>query len=283
MTSTILPPPTRLRLTLAAVIACTSSTVQADPGAATNIPAASANFTTGEVPPNLAAASELPLPYTPWHGTGFAPPRARPSPIEGHVPLARPRQMPRRPFELSAALSTFLPSCGSGSIDDRGCLTVSAGSGVDLALLYRIGPYFAVGGEAALSGFGGRGQGPLSRASGDARFVGAVGRVYFADDGVWDPYLALTFGTGSLTLRGEVPSDPAESTTGWGGRVAGGIDYLLGSHFRLGPAVSFTHWVAWSEARCAGDICQGQPAVYGRLLGFATLGLRFTASVGDVL
>jgi hypothetical protein len=152
-----------------------------------------------------------------------------------------------------------------------------------LALLYRIGPFFALGAEAAFSGFGGHGQGPLSRAGGNARFFGVLGRVYFADDGAWDPYLALTLGAGSLTLRSDTAAELGESTRGFGGRVAGGVDYLLGSHFRVGPAASFAHWVAWSEARCGPSVCRDERAAYGRLLGFATLGLRFTASLGEVL
>jgi len=265
------------------MIGCTAATAHADPAAATNIPEPRTNSTVASSEAAAASASELPLPYTPWQGTGSAPPRALAAADEPPLPLARPRQLPRRPFELSAALSAFLPSCGSGSIDDRGCLTVSAGSGVDLAFLYRVGPFFALGAEAALSGFGGRGAGLLSRASGDARFFGVVGRVYFADDGVWDPYLSLTIGAGSLLLRDQESNGADESTKGLGARVGGGIDYLLGTHWRVGPAASFAHWVAWSEASCAAGICRDEPAVYGRLLGFATLGVRLTASLGEVL
>ncbi|MDF3070915.1 MAG: hypothetical protein K0R38_6516 [Polyangiaceae bacterium] len=198
-------------------------------------------------------------------------------------PLARPRALPRRPLELTAALSTFLPSCGSGSVDDRACLTITPGSGVDTALLYRVTPYFAFGAEAALSGFGARGRGLVSSAGGGARFVGVAGRVYFADSGTWDPYVALTLGVGSLTLEGRTPADASVSTTGFGARVAGGVDYVLGSHVRLGPAVSFSRWIAWSEQQCQDSICGPAPAIYGRVLGFATLGVRLTASFGDVL
>jgi hypothetical protein len=198
------------------------------------------------------------------------------------LPLARPREQPRRPLELSAAVAVFLPSCGSGSIDDRGCLTVTAGSGIDATLLYRVSPFFAVGAEAAWSGFAGAGRGVLSGSGGSARFLGVVGRVYFADAGVWDPYVALTLGAGNLQLRG-APDDARVSTTGLGGRVAGGVDYVLGSRLRLGPAASFAHWIAWREQRCSADVCRAEDAAYGRLLGFATLGFRLTGSFGDVL
>jgi hypothetical protein len=183
---------------------------------------------------------------------------------------------------VSAALAAFLPSCGTGSIDDRGCLTVSPGSGVDVALLYRVGPFFAVGAEGALSSFAARGKGAFSGTGGGARFFGVVGRVYFADQGAWDPYLALTLGAGTLQLRGGT-DDTRVSTTGLGGRVAGGVDYVFGTRFRLGPTASFAHWVAWSEQSCSANVCRDQPAIYGRLLGFATLGFRITGSFGDVL
>jgi hypothetical protein len=259
---------------LALVIASSAAKASADPGRSTNIPDSAP--ISDEPPP-----SELPLPYESWAGTGFAPPKPLP-PLDRPLPLARARQRPRRPLEFTAALATFLPSCGSGSIDDRACLTVGPGVGLEGALLYRVSPFFAFGLEGAWSGFGGRGQGALSSAGGGARFLGAAGRVYFADEGRWDPYVALTLGLGSLELSG---ADGAAhvATSGFGGRVAGGVDFVLGSHLRLGPAVSFTRWLAWSEERCQGDVCSRGPALYGHVIGFATLGFRVTASFGDVL
>jgi hypothetical protein len=151
-----------------------------------------------------------------------------------------------------------------------------------MALLYRVRPFFAVGAEGVVSGFAARGDGALSGAGGGARFFGIVGRVYFADEGTWEPYLAMTLGAGTLQLRASA-EDARISTTGLGGRVAGGVDYVLGTHFRLGPTGSFAHWVAWSEQSCSGGVCRDQPAAYGKLLGFATLGFRMTGSFGDVL
>jgi len=263
----------------------------ADPRALPNIPALEPKFAaaepndgavTREAPPSNVG--ELPLPYEPWRGTGFAPPPPAPHTTGSDVPapLARPLEHARRPFEVSAALATFLPSCGSGSLDDRGCLTVGPGAGIELALLYRAHAFFAFGAEAAVSGFGDGAHGVLSKAGGGARFLGVAGRVYFADQGAWDPYLALTLGAGTLELRGTAPQARV-ATTGFGARVAGGLDYVLGSRLRVGPAASFSHWIAWSEQACASDICADAPAVYGRLLGFATLGLRVSGSFGDTL
>jgi len=266
-----------------AFVIASSSTANADPRTVANIPTPPQQFAAAEPKATQEGApstEELPPPYEAWQGTGPEPPTARPA-RDLPLPFARPREIPRRPLELTLSLAVFLPSCGSGSVDDRGCLTVTRGSGLDAALLYRVAPFFAVGVEGAVSGFATRGEGALSGAGGGARFFGVVGRVYFAEQGVWDPYLALTLGAGSLRLAGA--GGTRVSTTGLGGRVAGGIDFALGSHFRLGPSASFAHWVAWSEEQCSASVCRDQPAAYGRLLGFATLGFRLTGSFGDVL
>ncbi|HVY30593.1 MAG TPA: hypothetical protein VHB79_28735 [Polyangiaceae bacterium] len=250
------------------LLAALSTTASPDQRDAENIPDA-----------EQKANTELPPPYEPWRGTGPLPPTAT-SARELPPPLARPREQPRRPIELGVAVAAFLPSCGSGSIDDHACLTLSAGSGVDAALLYRATPFFAFGAEGALSGFG-NGHGALSSAGGSARFIGVVGRVYFADSGSWDPYLALTLGVGVLSLRGA--ADAKVATTGLGARVAGGIDYGLGSHLRLGPSASFSRWFAYSDASCEAGVCHEQGSRYGHVLGFVTLGLRLTGSFGEAL
>jgi len=284
VTATILDSSLGLATAALVLVLASSSTALADPPDAANIPSAEEKLVAAPHAPSAdtrTTADDLPLPYAAWQGPGPRPPIAQPS-ADLPAPLARARQLPRRPLEVSASIAAFLPSCGSGSVDDRGCLTVSPGSGVDVALLYRVVPFFAVGAEGIVSSFAARGAGALSRTGGGARFFGVVGRVYFADEGAWDPYLALTLGAGALQLRGH-GDDTHVSTTGLGGRVAGGVDYVFGSHFRLGPTASFAHWVAWSEQSCAADICSDQPAVYGRLLGFASLGVRLTGSFGDVL
>ncbi len=257
----------------------------ADPEPSPNIPAPEQKFVAtapeADGATDNAASAELALPYEAWRGTGLTPPQLE-AQRDTPPPLARPREHARRPFEVSAALATFLPSCGSGSLDDRACLTVGAGLGVDVALMYRVSPFFAFGAEGVVSGFGDGAHGVLSKAGGGGRFFGVVGRVYFADEGAWDPYVALTLGAGRLDLRG-VAADARESTSGFGARAAGGVDYVFGSHLRVGPTASFAHWIAWGEAGCTDDICSSEPAIYGRLLGFATLGVRVTGSFGDAL
>jgi hypothetical protein len=198
------------------------------------------------------------------------------------VPLAFPIELPRRPVEMAAGFAASLPSCGAGSIDDRGCTTIGPGAGLQATLLYRVGWFFAAGAEAAISGFGGQGGEAFSCAAGDAGFVGVVGRVYFAERGDWDPHVALALGYSKLGIAGE-GAESREGGAGLGGRVSGGIDYLLGSHLRLGPSLGFAHFVAWREERCAEGICRAERPRYGRLLGFATVGLQLTASFGDAL
>src|SRR5688572_5097468 len=109
------------------VITCTGSTAWADQPAAPNIP-------------TPAQKSELPVPYAAWQGTGHAPP-----PLvepDSPLPLARPLERPRRPFEAAAALAAFLPSCAAGSVDNRGCVTIAPGAGLHATLLYRLGWFF---------------------------------------------------------------------------------------------------------------------------------------------
>jgi hypothetical protein len=258
------------------VIASSFTTARADERAAPNIPEAERKSDVARV---AAVVAELPLPYKSWRGTRHSPPAPAPE-HDAPPPLARARELSRRPFELSAAFMALLPSCAAGNIDDRACLTVHAGGGVDAAFLYRAGPFFAFGLEGVASGLSGAHSGALGARGGSARFGGVVGRLYFADSGVWDPYAALTIGAGTLTLPVHAEQSARVATTGLGGRVAGGIDYLLGSHLRVGPTASFAHWIAWSERQCAGNVCRDQSPRYGRLLGFATLGLRLTGSFG---
>jgi hypothetical protein len=260
-----------------------SATATADPGASQNIPATAAS--SAEPPPSSAAperaaqADELPLPYAPWLGKGPEPPADAPA-FQSHPPLARAKEWRRRSIELTGALALFLPNCQAGSIDGRGCITVAPSSGAELSLLYRPGPYFAAGVEALASGFAARSAEVRSSAGGHARFFGVVGRVYFAENGRWDPYVGLTLGGGSLTLQ---TGDDAAATSGFGARVSAGLDVVLGSNLRLGPTAAFTHWLTSEEETCVRGVCQRERAAYGRLVGFATLGFRLTGAFGDVL
>jgi hypothetical protein len=246
-----------------------TSTARADQPATPNIPVA-------------AEKNQLPAPYSPWHGKHYAK-RLPPGELESPPPLARPVELSRRPFEVGAALAAFLPSCSAGSIDNRGCLTVTPGAGLHATLVHRIGWFFAVGAEGAISGFGEQGHGAFSAAGGAARFLGVVGRVYFAESGGWDPYLSLALGYGTLSLPGTATQHERGDSDGLGARVAGGFDYLFSSHLRGGPALGFAHFIAWREERCLASICRAERLTHGRLLGFATLSLSLTASFGDAL
>ncbi|HEY6077268.1 MAG TPA: hypothetical protein VIW29_00600 [Polyangiaceae bacterium] len=273
-----------VRWVAALVIASSSSTAGADSGLHFNIPAAAPKSDAAAEPAPGAAendAAELPLPYRPWQGTSFGSPPAEPA-RDKPLPFARSPELRRRPYELTLAPALFLPTCGDGSIDGRGCASVALGSGVEAAVLYRAVPFFAIGGEGLWSGLGGAGGGALSAAGGSVRFFGVVGRAYFADTGRWDPYASLSIGHGRLEL-GTGSAGASGATSGWGGRVTGGLDYLVGSHFRFGPTVSLAQLLVWSELECSSGVCRERQLPYGRLLGFATLGLRLSASLGTVL
>jgi hypothetical protein len=278
---------------VALAIVSTNSSARADSALASNIPSSGAKSdgqpvepesATSSAPPSPALSAspgELPLPYEPWQGTSFGPPRARAVP-DRPLPFARSPELRRRPYEVTLAPGLFLPGCGDGSIDARGCSTTGLGSGIEAAALYRAVPFFAVGGEALFAGFGGMGHGALSSVGGGVRFFGVVGRAYFADTGPWDPYASLSIGYGVLELGGDGES-PRGSTSGWGGRVAGGIDYVFSSHWRFGPTLGFAHLLAWSEEQCQGDVCTEQALPYGRLVGFTTFGVRLSGSFGAAL
>lgn len=278
---------------VALAIASTNSSARADSALATNIPAPGAKSDEPPVePPNPtpsaapsgalnAVSGELPLPYEPWQGSSFGPPKPTAVP-DRPLPFARSPELRRRPYEVTLAPALFLPGCGDGSIDGRGCSTTGLGSGLEAAALYRVVPFFAVGGEALFAGFGGVGHGALSTVGGGVRFFGVVGRAYFADTGPWDPYASLSVGYGVLELGGDGES-PRGSTSGWGGRIAGGVDYVFSSHWRFGPTLGFAHLLAWSEQQCHGDVCEERPLPYGRLVGFTTLGVRLSGSFGAAL
>ncbi|HKY39552.1 MAG TPA: hypothetical protein VJN18_26620 [Polyangiaceae bacterium] len=260
------------------MIASAASTAWADQPGAPNIPESldrSRDFW------DPGPKSELPQPYRAWRGPGRAPPQRAAQDLP--PPLTLPIELPRRPLELGAGLAAFLPSCAAGSIDNRGCGTIGPGAGLHATLLYRVGSFFAAGAEGMISGFGGQGHGAFSGAAGDARFLGVVGRVYFAERGVWDPHVALALGYTELGIPSAGVQAGHDGGAGLGGHVSGSVDYLLGSHFRLGPTLGFTHFIAWREQRCAGTLCRAERLPHGRLLGFATLGLHLTGSFGDAL
>jgi hypothetical protein len=248
-----------LLLVGALVTATEARAATVDPQASPNIP---------EVPEILV------LPYAPASSPGA--PRPVVDSADLPPPLARAPEYWRRPFELGLGLGIFLPSCGCGSIDARDCQTTAPGSGLDVALLYRVTPHFAAGAEGIVSRYRAPDSGPLSGGGGRTRFLGAALRLYFAEDGAWDPYLALTLGVGTLALGSSLQQS---STTGFGGRVEAGIDYALSRRFRLGPAGSLARWWSPSSSACGDGFCDP----YGKPLGFATLGLRLTASFGDPL
>jgi hypothetical protein len=139
------------------------------------------------------------------------------------APLAEEREPLRGTLELVSSAGAAMPdTLAMGSPGEA-----PAGSEFALLGLYRPSPYFACGGVVRFNGWrlaGGGGN--------DERevFGGAVGRLYFRESGVTEPYLELDLGV----------SDHRDTV--WAARNALGVDWWLGAHTRLGPSFAYTRY-----------------------------------------
>ena len=212
---------------------------------------------------------------------------APPPPIvltEAPPPELPAPEFPRRPFELVPEFLLGFPSCAEGSIDNQRCDGVGAGAGLAATLLWRPSPFFAFGGNLDVSGFsfhpGSASQLHASSASG--YFAGLLGRVYFFDHGLVEPYLELGLGTGGLSTSAEeagVAYD--ESSSGLAVRAGGAIEFYLSRHVRLGPAFDWTRLNVSQVQRCGGSRCVNlAEASYGHAVGFSSVSLRLSILLG---
>ena len=147
------------------------------------------------------------------------PPMFEPRP----APLAEEREPERGSLEL-------VSSAGAGMPDPLGARVpgeARAGSEFALLGLYRPSPYFACGGVLRFNDF--RLPGGEQRDDGEV-FAGAVGRLYFRESGVTEPYLELDLGV----------SDHADTV--FAARSGLGLDFWLGAHTRLGPSFAYTRY-----------------------------------------
>jgi hypothetical protein len=193
----------------------------------------------------------------------------------------------RRPFEVTPELAIGLPSCADGDTDNQTCASISGGLGGGLALLWRPTPYFAVGGTFNASSFGfhpGAGSG-LSQASAAGHFAGVLGRVYFFERGVVEPYLELGLGAGGVGTRArESGAEYDESASGLGLRTGGGLEFYLGRHVRLGPAFDWTTFNVKHVRRCDRSTCVDlDEGNYGHGTGFTSFALRLSILLGPGL
>ncbi len=140
----------------------------------------------------------------------YAPPP--PIPLDAApAPELAPLEYSRRPFELAPEFALALPSGSDGS------RSVRLGTGFGLAALWRPTPFVALGGSATRFSVAEHAH---------AGFYGVLGRVYVSDHGVVDPYLELGLGA-------------AGARTG-AARAGGGVEFFLGRHVRVGPAIQWT-------------------------------------------
>jgi hypothetical protein len=114
-----------------------------------------------------------------------------------------------------------------------------------------------------------------------------LGRVYFASEGVAEPYVDLGAGaarveTASLRTEQEVVRDAATDLTF---EVSGGLDFFISSRVRLGPALTFVHALVDEPSGCPaelGEVCSPVGRRW-RLLSMTTLGARLSLLFGDPL
>jgi hypothetical protein len=215
---------------------------------------------------------------------------APPPPIVLEAPPAPELPTPdysRRPFEIAPELVLGLPSCAEGSADNQRCAGIAAGLGAGGALLWRPNPYFALGGTFDALHFGfhpGQSSG-LSGSGASGHFVGVLGRVYFFERGVVDPYFELGLGSGGVDTRAdEAGALYDESTSGLAFRTGGGLEFYLGHHVRLGPAFDWTTFNVSRVRRCGGGRCVDlDEGSYGHGTGFTSFALRLSIVLGPGL
>src|SRR5262249_36821505 len=146
--------------------------------------------------------------------------------------------------------------------------------GGGVVALYRIVPYFAFGGSFSYS----RTSGVTRSGALDGTLVagGAAGRVYFYEEGVFDPYLELVLGFGSLTTT-LVPTErarSADSAFGPMARVGGGLDFVVLPALTVGGAVAFGELVFERGEHCATGACDIGDPTSGAMAGAFVFGLH---------
>ena len=208
------------------------------------------------------------------------PPRAEID--QGPPPLERAPERARRPVALVSEGLLSLPTCQSLAGAEH-CRALVPAVGVGFTALYRPYPYFSFGAgfsyaRATATHAGGLLEGELLTG-------GAWGRVYFYEEGAFDPYLELMLGYGSntTTLSGAGGAQSEASAFGPTTRVGGGIDVAVLSHLELGAAVGFAHLLIERGEQCKADGCVRGSAPGGAMLGALSIGLRATVLWGAPL
>ena len=201
---------------------------------------------------------------------------------EGPPPFERPPERARRPVALVSEFLLALPTCQSGAAAEP-CRALVPAIGAGFTALYRPYPYFSFG--AGFSYARATATPPAGLLDGELFSVGAWGRVYFYEEGAFDPYLELELGYGSHTTALSAPGGARTEDSAFGPmtRVGGGLDFAVLTHLELGAAVGFTHLLVERGEHCGMEGCARGSAPNGAILGALALGLRATVLLGAPL
>lgn len=217
-----------------------------------------------------------------------APPAPMPV-LDRQAPRREADPLVRRPVEFHARAQTSWLGCSGSaprSIDIADpCARLSAGTGVEGAVLYRPFPGASLGPSVSLTQFDWDPSRVFAAAStnGQARWIsaGLSGRASFVDEGRFDPYLSAFAGFGFLRMRGD--ADQRLTRTGFLTRAAAGLDVWITGRLKLTGQVE-AMWQPGSGAeRCEGGSCLdggGLARVPGRALA-AGVGIGW--AVGDAM
>jgi hypothetical protein len=208
------------------------------------------------------------------------PPRAEID--QGPPPFERAPERARRPVALMSEFLLSLPTCQSGAPAER-CRALVPAVGAGFAALYRPYPYFSFGTGFSYARANATHAGGLL--DGELLSLGAWGRVYFYEEGAFDPYLELELGYGShtTTFSGKGGTRSEDSAFGPMSRVGGGVDFMMLENLELGGAVGFTHLLIERGEHCGANGCIRGSAPGGAMLGALAVGLRATVLLGAPL
>jgi len=242
-----------------------------------------------EVDPDVPARTPEVAPYSAWQGSApHAPP---PAIVLGTPPPPELAAMEyaRRPVELAPEFLLGYPNCSDGSTNDTRCAGLGVGAGFGVSALWRVSPYFAFGGtlDTLDFAFNPSDRARLRGAGASGLFYGLLGRVYFADHGLVEPYLELGLGGGVDRTSAREADDVkySETTSGAAVRIGGAVEFYLSRHLRFGPALDWTRFRVNHLTRCdPAEACVDlDPGENGHGVGFTTLSARLTISLGPGL
>jgi len=164
---------------------------------------------------------------------------------------------------------------------------MAAGPGLGGTALWRPSPYFAFGGTLSVANFAFRPAQSSTLADGRAGgyFWGLLGRVYFFDHGLVEPYLELGVGSGEVSTRArELDAEYEEESGGLAVRAGGAIEFYLSRHVRLGPAFDWTRFNVSQVRRCGLGRCVAlDDASNGQGTGFSNISVRLSVLLGPGL